>query len=60
MPVTIYKPGNKVRYLHYGAVMRGEIVRLVAGNDQLIITRLEGPLAGSQTWIHVNSVLHGD
>jgi hypothetical protein len=60
MATIFYQPGNKVRYLHYGAVMRGKVVRLVAGNDQLIITRLDGPLAGSQTWIHVNSVLHGD
>ena len=59
MPIIVYTPGNKVRYLHYGAVMRGEIVRQ-ARDTQLVIVRLDGPLAGSQTWIHVNSVLHGD
>lgn len=59
MAIDVYKPGNKIRYLHYGAVMRGEVV-CQARDTQLVIIRLDGPLAGSQTWIHVNSVLFGD
>ena len=51
------KVGDIVKYQNYGEVRTGQIVRFLGDGDNILIVRKDGPLIGSTTWIHRESVI---
>jgi hypothetical protein len=49
------KPGDIVQFDHYGATRTGRVVRAL-GASQVLILRTDGPMVGTQTWVHRASI----
>lgn len=54
-PSVKAKIGDEIEYLNYGETRKGRIVKILA-SGLLHVERLSGPMTGSITWIHPDSI----